>query len=264
MKNKKLVLRTCQIAVPVAAALVAGVNVASADGTYTYDGYSVTPFDESVSVSGTVTAGPFGSGQIVLDGTSITGTVPGATNTSGLNILAWCLDISTTLLTSATYQITTLGPPANTTFTNLNGGPTMSATTIGEIGNLMLLGDNLLGGIPEGPFAATPPPSQTSASIQLAIWELEYPSSAGYVWSASAADQNLANEYLDYVTIGYDGDMPAQTPIVYLLYDAPPAPNQSLGYVIPGNNTTAPPAPTPLPGALPLFAGGLGLPGILF
>ncbi len=187
MKNKRLILRACQIAVPVAAALVAGVNVASADGTYTYDGYSVTPFDEGVSVSGGTapgSPGTFGSGQIVLDGTAITGTTPGQTNTSSLNILAWCLDISTTLLTSYTYNISTLAatPPSPPNTVN-NGniaapGPQMNNTTIGEIGNLMLLGDNLLGGIPEGPFTATPPPSQTSASIQLAIWELEYPAAA--------------------------------------------------------------------------------------
>jgi hypothetical protein len=222
----KLSARLCQIALPLIAALLLGVNVASA-GTYTYSSYTVSGEQAIWITSPTDVIAEMG--QIDLVGTGAS---------AGINIMAWCLDVYDPLLGSAggsgsfTYNVTTpLLPPSGT----------LSANQIGEIGGLMANGNANIG------------TANVSAATQLAIWEVEYGSAfrfAGVSWQTS----NLAT-----MLIGELGGMIPLDSNIALFTDAG---DQTLGAII---TPTITPfiTPTPLPVALPLFATGIGVMGLL-
>jgi hypothetical protein len=220
----KLGTRSCRIALPlVAAALVAGVNVASA-ATFTYSSYSVTNEQDITILTPNSISG--GAGQITLIGS---GANPGVITNDGADILAWCLNIYTYLASSGTYTVGTL-----TTAGTGGSNPTLTTTQIGEIGALMLNGDAIINSS-----------TNVSAAIQLAIWEVEYGSTFTYSGLSSAVT-NLANTYKSDVT----GGSPIWAPDynVSLLSESD---NQNLGFV----------TPTPLPSTWTMMligAAGLG------
>ncbi len=159
-----------------------------------------------------------------MGGINLIGSGPNA----GQNILAWCLDIYTYLTGAGTYQI---GPL--TIAGSGDGNPALTNTQIGQIGSLMAHGQAIINTTYDA-----------SAAIQLAIWETEYGNS--FTYSGVSSDvSSLANTYLGYVETGI-WDTPDYN--VSLLSESG---DQNLGFV------------TPLPAALPLFAGGLGFVGYL-
>jgi hypothetical protein len=218
----KLSTRSCRIALPlVAAALVAGVNVASA-ATFTYSSYSVTNEQDITILTPNSISG--GAGQIKLIGS---GANAGVVTNDGADILAWCLNIYTYLANSGTYTVGTL-----TTAGTGGSNPTLTTTQIGEIGALMLNGDAIINSS-----------TNVSAAIQLAIWKIEY----GNTFTSSglsSAVTTLANTYISDVNGGSWG--PDYN--VSLLSESD---NQNLGFV----------TPTPLPSTWTMMligAAGLG------
>lgn len=162
----KLNTRSCGLALPLAATLLAGVDVASA-ATFQYSGYSVVN-----EVNVTISAGSgnglpsgfeygyFGSGQIVLYGQN---------QNAGQTLDVWCIDATHMLQGSDTYQIV-----YPTTDNGGVGGADSAISNLGEIGALVKWGDDNIN------------ISWVSAAVQLAIWTIEYPgaiftSDSGYV-----------------------------------------------------------------------------------
>src|SRR5271165_7084846 len=131
---------------PVAAALLLTTSAAFA-GALSYTGFTVT--GDSVTVDTPVTAtGVAGLIHLITPG----GTV----------VNAWCIDVYDPLLGSGTYSITPVTVP-------LPGVPTLSDTQIGEIGALMVHGDQLVGAPPPGDTA-----DDVATAIQVDIWSVEY------------------------------------------------------------------------------------------
>jgi hypothetical protein len=214
----KLSARLCQIVLPLIAALLLGVNVASA---YTYSSYTVSGEQEIWITSPTDVFAEMG--QIDLIGTGAS---------QGINILAWCLDVYDPLLGNGnggsgpfTYNITLPQPP------------TLSVKQILEIGGLMANGNANIG------------TANVSAATQLAIWEVEYGSAfrfAGVSWQTSNLATTLINDLGSSIPLNAN---------IELFTDEG---NQTLGTLITPFIT-----PTPLPAALPLFATGIGVMGLL-
>lgn len=240
----KLSARPCWIALPLVTSIVATINAASANTveTFAYSSYGVTG-EQTINIL-TPNAIYGGMGQIVLTGT-YTNTGGPATTPEPNPILAWCLDVYSYLFGNGTY---TVSPLLNTTnevgFGTSMSSPsgTLSQTQINEIGALIVNGDAL---IKSGGDA------NTSAAIQLAIWQTVYGSSFSYN-GVSSATTTEANKYLLDVTSGtWQSD-----PNVYLLTENG---NQTLAFDVDGPltppNNSAP--ATPLPAAFPLFATGL-------
>lgn len=223
-----LKMRLCSLALPLAAALVAGTNVAFAATTFTYNGYSVADEQNIQILTPNNVYG--GAGQITLNGSG--------TNV-GQHILAWCLDIYDYLQGSGSYQ---MGPL--TTAGSGSPNPPLTTTQIGQIGSLIGHGNALVGSTHD-----------VSAAVQLAIWELEYGSSFTFSGLSSGVT-TLATTYLANVS-GGSWSTPAY--VVTLLSQTG---NQNLAFVTPLPDP-GPGGPTPLPGALPLFAAGLGIVGYL-
>jgi phospholipase/lecithinase/hemolysin len=147
----------------------------------------------------------------------------------GQSILAYCLDIFDYLKSSSTYQVGSL-----TAAGSGGSNPTLTPAQINEIGALIGNGNALIG-----------TNSDVSAAVQLAIWEVEY--GAGFTFTGlDAGAKSLAAIYLANVAPG--GSWAGSSYNISLLSDTG---NQDLVFV------------TPLPGALPLFASGLGAIGLL-
>jgi hypothetical protein len=210
-----------KLALPVVAALVAGGNVASAT-TYNYSSYSVTN-EQTIQITGPHNV--FGGmGQVVLHGSS---------PNIGVNLTVWCLDIYDWLQNSGTY---------NSGILSLNPGGsqfvTLSALQQNEIASLALHGNAHIGDS-----------FNTSAAIQLAIWEIEYGNTFTFT-GVSSAVQNLAALYISYLSNIWGGTYTAS------LLTA--SGNQSMTFIDIGQGQVV--NPTPLPSSWTmLIAGFVGL-----
>jgi hypothetical protein len=167
------------------------------------------------------------AGMIVLNGTG-----PNA----GQTLDAWCVDLFDHLQANAIYNIVPL-TTAGVGFPN----PILSNQQIAELGSLMIHGTSSTLGNTFG--------LDGSAAFQLAIWNVEYQGSL--LDNASGALATLVAALVANVQPGGIWDCPGCS--VELL-DAP-AQNQVLAFGVT-------PSETPLPGAVWLFAGGLGLLGM--
>jgi hypothetical protein len=165
------------------------------------------------------------AGMIVLNGTG-----PNA----GQTLDAWCVDLFDHLQANAIYNIVPL-TTAGVGFPN----PILTNQQIAELGSLMIHGTSSTLGNTFG--------LDGSAAFQLAIWNVEYQGTL--LDNASGALATLVAALVANVQPGGIWDCPGCS--VELL-DAP-AQNQILAF---GVDTT------PLPGAVWLFAGGLGLLGV--
>jgi hypothetical protein len=209
-----------------ATVLLLGVSGAAHASTLTYSSASVVD-EKQVFVTGpSLVTDPKGGGFQIGAG-QIQLQIGAST------LPAWCLDLLDPLGTLAT----TLTISNLTTAGAGGGNPTITNTQIGEIGALMVHGNALVGTDPNA-----------SAAIQLAIWKVEY--------QDFSFDENIASLFYpglpDLADLYYNdviGGTWAPVTTVGLLSDSPG--NQSLGFV----------TPIPVPGALPLFIGGLGLLG---
>jgi hypothetical protein len=241
-------VRFSRLALPLVVAIVAGTSAASA-ATFKYSSFNNQIDGElngqfvTIKTPRSVTGV---AGQIQLIGTG---------PNSGQNLLVYCLDIYDNLANSGTYTVSQLS-------TSGAGGsnPTLTQTQIGEIGSLIVNGNALIAKATKSTVQAI------SAAIQLAIWDIEYnttsstykvisgkntlvsgPSFFTYTGIAQGTI-NIVNTYVANVEAGGIWEAP-----YYNLSLLTASGNQSMVYA----------NPTPLPGALPLFATGLGVLGLL-
>ena len=224
MKSNK---RSWLLALSVLAGFSFATSAASA-ATFSYNSFTVTnEQDIHILTPNNVTGG---MGQIVLHGSG-----PDA----GQTLAAWCLDVYDFLTHSGTY---TVGPLTTTGSGGSN--PALTTTQISEIGSLMLKGNSLVN-----------TGTNVSAATQLAIWIVEY--GASFTFSGvSSSVKTLAQQYVSNVSAGGIWDCPTCTVTLLSLNG-----DQNLGYGadLPGGRQGT----TPLPAALPLFAGGLSGFGML-
>ena len=156
--------------------------------TFTYgppgSGYSVVG-DTNVVISGSPGQnGTFGSGQIDLNITS--------GPYSGDALATWCIDIFDDLASSGTYNVIT--PPfTDDGGNNGNGNPVINATILNEIGLLVHYGDTNI---------STP---YVSSAIQLAIWTVEYPTSAFPNIAFMSTNSNVEALVAGFVTMAEGG-----------------------------------------------------------
>ena len=153
----------------------------------------------------------------------------------GTTLDAWCVDLFHTLETNQIYNIVPL-----TTAGSGAPNPTLTTTEISQMGALML---RAAADTPGDIFGAN-----TSTAFQLAIWSIEFQGTL--LDNASGPLATLVTQLVANVAPG--GIWECDACAVDLL-DAP-AGNQVLAFGV---------APTPLPGAVWLFAGGLGLLGMV-
>ena len=207
-----------------ALAALAFTTAARAD-TFTYNSFTVDPglpvtiTDPSVGVSG-----QFKFGSITLQGSG-----PNA----GQSLLAWCVDIITTLNTSGVYNIVPFPGPGSVG----NGNPVISATQVNEMASLILNEHNPLDNNP--------------GATQLAIWKLEYGSGITFSSLNSIVDADILLATTLAADAAPGGSLNVPGAELNLL-DVVPT-NQILATAIVGQ--------TPLPPALTLFGGGLALIG---
>jgi hypothetical protein len=157
-------------------------------------------------------------GQITLHGAGVD---------AGQSIAVWCLDIFNLLTTSATFNV---GPL--TTAGAGGSNPTLSAAQISEIGSLMMHGNALINSN-----------TDVSAATQLAIWTVEYGNAFKFS-GASSTLAALAQQFVSNVMVGGQWNNCPTCAVTLFSSDG----DQNMGQ----------PSPVPLPGALPLFATGLG------
>ncbi len=224
MKSTK---RSWVLALSVLAGFSFAASAASAT-TFQYNSFTVTnEQDIHILTPNNVTGG---MGQIVLHGSGAN---------LGQTLDAWCLDVYDFLTHSGTY---TVGPLTTTGSGGSNPG--LSTTQISEIGSLMLKGNSLIG-----------TGTNVSAATQLAIWMVEYGASLTFS-GVSTSVKNLAKQYVDNVSAGGIWECPTCTVTLLSLNGDQ---NLGVGANLPGGNQGS----TPLPAALPLFAGGLSGFGML-
>lgn len=193
------------------------------------------------------------SSESVFQGQNITITSPnsitadtgmiqlvGSRNGGPTTILdAWCVDLFHTLQNSAIYNIVPL-----TTAGSGSPNPSLTATQINEMGTLMLRG---VADTPGDVFG-----TNTSAAFQLAVWAVEYGGTLLDNANSVPGLQALVTQMVANASVGGIWFDPNAT--VELL-DAAPT-NQVLAF---GADVAA----TPLPAALPMFLGGLGILGLV-
>ena len=207
-----------------AAALAVLAAVPAHAATFEYNA-ALVPLGQNVDISG-VRNVRVDAGQVVLVGAG-----PNAGQTADV----WCVDLLDNLQQSSIYNLTPL-----TTAGVGGGNPALTSSQINEMGSLMIHGDIDVADNAEG--------LDGSLAFQLAIWSVEY----GLAFSddADGVVQAIVTKLL------FNVEDPSGkwfcTNCSVELFDAA-AENQVLatGFV----------SPTPLPAALPLFAGGLGLLG---
>ncbi|MGA7197629.1 PEP-CTERM sorting domain-containing protein [Roseiarcus sp.] len=179
-----------------AAATVVGVALATpaAAQTVTYTDAALGYGYFTVNISSPTTIGG-AAGLLVL------------TTASG-DIDTWCVDLYDYLNTSGTFVI---GSLTNDSAPVSAGGPNpLSNAQIGQIGALVENGDALVNAPPSGYTA-----NDVGAAIQLAIWQVEYPTFS-YSWSPSEANADaLAAIFYADATAGA-GDWAAYYDIVTL------------------------------------------------
>jgi hypothetical protein len=178
---------------------------------------------ENVTIISPISRG-VSAGELVLNGTG-----PNA----GQTLDAWCVDLFDTLQASAIYNIVPL-TTAGVGFPN----PILTGQQIAEMGSLMVHGTADVPGDPN---------INASAAFQLAIWNVEYQGSL--LDNASGPLATLVALLVANVQPGGVWDCPG---CGVDLLDAP-AQNQILAFGVDA---------TPLPGAVWLFAGGLGVLGV--
>jgi hypothetical protein len=208
-------------------AALPAMSPAHADN-FTYTSFAVDPGISVTLTDPTVLNTPFTAavGEITLSGT---GTFMGQPITS---IAAWCVDIITGLNPTGTYNIVPFAGPGSVG----NGNPSISALQVTEIASLI---DAFGGALDDNP-----------AATQLAIWRLEYGPGLTFSSSSSAGIADIAAS----VTLATDASMGGS------FFD--PGARLALLDVVPTDQILAV-SVVPLPAALPLFAGGLGLMGWL-
>jgi hypothetical protein len=217
--------------------LLAGVAIASlaaalparADN-FTYTGFSVNPGVAVTLTDPTLLSTPFTAsvGEITLTGA---GTFMGQPITS---IAAWCVDILTGLNPTGTYNIVPFAGPGSVG----NGNPSITALQVTEIASLI---DHFGGALDNNPGVT-----------QLAIWRLEYGPGLTFSSTSTVGADDIAAS----ITLAADASSGGSLfdPFASLeLLDVVPT-DQILAVAVP---------PVPIPAALPLFAGGLGLMGWL-
>jgi hypothetical protein len=211
----------------VAIASLAAALPAKADN-FTYTGFSVDPGVSVTLTDPTLLSTPFTAsvGEITLTGA---GTFMGQPITS---IAAWCVDILTGLNPTGTYNIVPFAGPGSVG----NGNPSVSALQVSEIASLI---DAFGGALDNNP-----------AATQLAIWRLEYGPGLTFSSTSSAGVADIAAS----ITLAADASSGGS------FFD--PGAKLALLDVVPTDQILAI-AATPIPAALPLFAGGLGLMGWL-
>ena len=158
---------------------------------------------------------------------------------AGQDLLAWCIDIYDHTKNVALMTITPL------TTAGAGGGapnPALTQQQIGAMGSLMIHGSQL---------SQTASDHNTSAAFQLAIWKTEYTNFA--FTGVSAATIALANTFLANVADG--GIWECDTCTVSQLDSGYGNQTLAFGNVGPGQEQFT----TPLPAAVWLFGGGLGL-----
>ena len=224
------------------AGLLAGISLLALTGhmakadTFVYNTASV-PIGDNLTLSGTVngqTVSPFGAsvGQIDLVGSRNGGPT--------MTLPAWCLDIFHELMSPGTFNIVPI-TTAGSGFPN----PTLSTTQIQQIGALIVEGNMAIANNTEGLFDGSN--ADGSAAFQLAIWNVEYQGEL-----LTNADGALAAIVTQLVANVGTGGIWANVGSTVDLLDAAPS-NQVLAFA----------APTPLPATAWMFAGGLGLIGML-
>lgn len=239
---------SCRLGLLLFFAIFAGTDVASA-ATFKYSSFN-DQIDGELSGQYVTIETPRSvtglAGQIELIGAA------GSPN-AGQDLLVFCLDIYDNLSSSGTYTVSQLTTSSQLTTQSSGSSQRLSQTQIGEIGSLILNGDAAI-------KAATKATVQAiAAAVQLAIWDIEYNTVikngkntvTGTVFTYTGIAQgtiNLANSYVANVESGGSWDAPYT--------------NVSL-LTAPGNQTMVYINPTPLPAALPLFATGLGVLGLL-
>jgi hypothetical protein len=212
----------------IAALLLTG-TAARADN-FNYTGFSVNPGIAVTLTDPTLLNTPFTAsvGEITLTGS---GTFMGQPITS---IAAWCVDILTGLNPTGTYNIVPFAGPGSVG----NGNPSITALQVTEIASLI---DHFGGALDNNPGVT-----------QLAIWRLEY--GPGLTFSSTSTIG--ADDIAASITLAADASSGGSLfdPFASLeLLDVVPT-DQILAVAVP---------PVPIPAALPLFAGGLGLMGWL-
>ena len=197
--------------------------------TFNYGSFSVVD-QQSINIL-TPNAINGGMGEFVLHGT-------GAAD-PGKDLLAWCIDIYDHTMNAALMNITPL------TTAGAGGGapnPALTQEQIGAMGSLMVHGSQL---------SQTASDHNTSAAFQLAIWKTEY---TNFTFSGvSAQTIALAQTFLDNVADG--GIWECDTCTVSQLDSGYGNQTLAFGNVGPGQEQFT----TPLPAAVWLFGGGLGL-----
>ena len=149
-----------------AAAVGAALTAAAAAQTLTYTNAALSYVYFTVNISAPTTIGG-AAGLIVL-------TTPNG------DIQSWCVDVYDFLQTSGTFVIGTL---TNDSAPISAGGPNpLSNAQIGQIGALVKNGDALVYAPPSGYTA-----NDVGAAIQLAIWQIEYPTFS-YSWDPAEAN----------------------------------------------------------------------------
>ena len=204
-----------------AAALLFAAAPAKAD-QFDYSTFSVFQGQNITISSPTSVTADAGMIQLVGTGANL-----------GTTLDAWCVDLFHTLETNQIYNIVPL-----TTAGSGAPNPTLTTTEISQMGALML---RAAADTPGDVFGAN-----TSTAFQLAIWSIEFQGTL--LDNASGPLASLVTQLVANVSTG--GIWECDTCSVDLL-DAP-AGNQVLAFGV---------APTPLPGAAWLFAGGLSLLG---
>jgi hypothetical protein len=215
--------------------LLAGVAITSlaaalpakADN-FNYTGFSVDPGISVTLTDPTLLNAPFTAsvGQITLTGT---GTFMGNPITS---IAAWCVDILTGLNPTGSYNIVPFPGPGSVG----NGNPSISALQVTEMASVI---DHFGGALDNNPAAA-----------QLAIWRLEYGPGLTFSSSSTAGLADITASVTLAAEASSGGSL-FDPGARFDLLDVVPT-DQILAVAVP---------PVPLPAALPLFAGGLGLMG---
>jgi hypothetical protein len=177
-----------------AAAIGAALTTPAAAATLTYTNAALGFGYFTVNISAPTTIGG-AAGLIAL------------TTPSG-DIQSWCVDVYDFLQTSGTFAIGTL---TNDSAPISAGGPNpLSDAQIGQIGALVKNGDALVNAPPTGYTA-----NDVGAAIQLAIWQIEYPT---FSYSGDPAEANadaLAAVYYSDAIAG-TGDWSAYSGIAAL------------------------------------------------